>query len=248
MRSRSILLALFVFVWSSAAQAQVSQENRFSILGILIADNAASRIAMPFGGDGVGLSDKGVIDEEKLLEELREQGRSIQEGQVVTITAINFDDDKIEVELDGGGRSKKGFLDRIQFGVGVGNTPIAQSDSTQYTGSKVVLRFEDKAPLDLTADRLKEYLAPVLDFNKQNFMDSGIESLPEEFQEAVREKEPKIGMDRSTVIAAMGRPHSRIRETTPEGVEQETWIYEKLGFGADFIYFEGDVVVKIVRY
>ena len=248
MRSRFIHLALFVFVGSSAAQAQVSRESRFQILGILIADNAASRIAMPFGNDGVRLSDKGVIDEEKLLEELREEGRSIEKGQVVTITAINFDDDKIEVELDGGGKNQKSFFDRIQFGVGVGDRSVARPDSAVYEGSKVVLRFEDKAPIDLTADRLKEYLTPVLDFDKQNFMDSGIESLPEEFQEAVLDNEPKIGMDRSTVLAAMGRPHSRIRDRTPEGIEQETWIYEKLGFGAGFIYFEGDFVVKIVRY
>ena len=147
---------------------------------------------------------------------------------MVTITAINFDDDKIEVELDGGGKNQKSFLDRIQFGIGVGDRSVARPDSGVYEGSKVVLRFEDKAPIDLTADRLKEYLRRSSISTRQNFMDSGIESLPEEFQEAVLDKEPKIGMDRSTVLAAMGRPNSRIRDTTPEGAEQETWIYENL--------------------
>ena len=250
MRPRSILLALLVFVWSSAAEAQVNQQDRFYILGTLIADNAAARVAMPFGNEGVRLSEDGVIDEARLVEELREEGQSIQKGQVVTITAIDFDDDKIEVELDGGGKNQKGILDRIQFDVGVGRTRTITKpeDTTEYTGSKIFLRFDDKAPRELSVDRLKEYLSPVLDFDEQNFMDSGIESLPEEFQEAVAAKEAKIGMDRSTVIAAIGRPHRRIRETTAAGVEQETWVYEKLGFGADFIYFEGDIVVKIVRY
>ena len=115
------------------------------------------------------------------------------------------------------------------------------------TGSKIVLRFDDKAPPELNSDTLKIFLAPGLDFNKQNFMDSGIESLPEEFQEAVRAQEVVIGMDESTVFMSKGRPNTRGRERV-DGVDQVYWIYYENAQARDFITFEEGVVIKIVRY
>ena len=239
------VLAALVSVFP--AHAQVTQDNRFEILRTLIADNTAARIVMPLGPKGVELSEEGEINEEKLRDELRAEGRSIEIGDVVTITDISFDDDKIEVELNDGGTRSRGILDRITFGVGTTSRRITDVDNQPVTGSKIVLRFNDKAPPELNSDLLKIYLAPVLDFNKQNFMDSGIESLPEEFQEAVRAQRVIIGMDRSTVLMSKDRPNRRIREHV-DGIEQETWIYNENGIARDFITFEDGVVVKTVQY
>ena len=239
-------MTVLVFGGGNWAEAQVARVNRFEILGTLVADNAAARIAMPFGGEGLRLSESGVIDEDRLVEQLRKEGSSIIVGQVVTITAIEFDDDEIVVELDGGGKNQRSFLDRIQ--VGIGSDPQSVTGSTSAAkGSKVVLRFDDRAPASLSPDQLRAYLAPVLDFEKQNFMDSGVESLPEEFQEAVVANEARIGMDRSTVLMAKGRPDDKVRESV-EGVEREDWIYYKRGLGADFVTFEGDIVVRIIHH
>lgn len=242
--------AVLVVGLGQYASAQVSQENRFAVLRTLIADTAASRIVMPLGPDGVRLSEDGVIDEEHLRGELRSEGRSIEVGEVVTITEISFGDDTIEVELNDGGTPDRGsFLDRITFGVGVSGRVVdtTRADGRPATGSKIVLRFEDRVPSDLNAESLKVYLSPVLDFNKQNFMDSGIESLPLEFQEAVRAGEARIGMDQSTVFMAMGRPHDRIRERV-DGTPQETWIYRENGLARAFITFEDGIVVETKRY
>ena len=244
---RSILLLALTLLTAAPVLAQVSQQNRFEILGTVIADTAASKIVMPFGDDGVTLFEDGRIDEEKLREELGDEGRSISEGDVVTVTAISFDDDKIEIELNGGGKDKKGILDRLEVGIGNRTTPVRQTDPEQAKGSTVVLRFDDKAPKDLTPDLLRELLSPVLDFNKRNFMDTGIESLPEEFREAVLAKEAKIGMDKATVLMALGRPNDKIRERV-DGIAQEDWLYRKVGFHVDFITFENGIVVRIRKY
>jgi hypothetical protein len=241
-----LLLALALFT-ASPVLAQVSQQNRFEILGTVIADTAASEIVMPLGDDGVTLFEDGKIDEEKLREELGEEGRSINEGDIVTVTAISFDDDKIEIELNGGGKNKKGILDRLEVGVGSRTTPVRQSDTENANGSKVVLRFSDKAPQELTPDLLRELLSPVLDFNERNFMETGLDSLPEEFREAVLAKEAKIGMDKATVLMALGRPNDRIRERV-DGIEREDWLYRKVGYRIDFITFENGIVVRIRKY
>jgi hypothetical protein len=247
MTKRFITAVWLALLWANLSFSQVAQKNRFEILGTVIAETAASKISMPFGDNGVTLSATGEIDRVKLQEELGKEGRSVEEGQVVSVTAISFDDDKIEIELDGGGKNKRGFLDRLEVGVGGRTSPVRQTDTANAKGSRIVLRFEDKAPADLTPDRLKELLAPVLDFNKRNFMTTGIESLPEEMQEAVKAKKARIGMDRSTVLLAKGRPDKKVYETV-EGVPREDWIYFNRGMRADFITFEDGVVIRIKRY
>ena len=232
------------------ASAQISRDARYEILRTVIADQAAARVALPFGADGVEITDEGQVNKEKLDRDLRKNGQSIEPGKVVTVTDISFDDDKVEIELDGGGKNKKSFLDRVQVGVGVGNTttPVGRDDKTaKAKGSKVVVRFVKKVPADLSPDHLKEILVPLLDFNKRSFMKTGIDALPPEFQEAVKAKEARIGMDRSTVIMALGRPDNKFRETK-NGIYTEQWLYYQRGLRALFVTFEDNVVVEIKQY
>src|SRR2546428_13292239 len=75
---------------------------------------------MPCGTVGIELSKYGEINKEKLDKEMKKNGQSIEVGKGVTVTDIDFSDDKIEIELDGGGKNKKSFTDRIQIGLGSG--------------------------------------------------------------------------------------------------------------------------------
>jgi len=250
MSHRSFFVGLVCFCVSLPLAAQISRDAKFDILRSVVAEQAAARIALPFGEDGVELSDTGEINKDKLDKDIRKNGQSVEAGKVVTVTAIAFDDEKIDVELDGGGKNKKNFLDRIQVGVGSGNTttPVSRDDKTQKAkGSKIVLRFAKKVPGALTPDQLKELLDPVLDFNKHNFMKTGIDALPTEFQEAVKAKEARIGMDRSTVIMALGRPNKKFWDNK-DGVNSEQWLYYQRGYKALFVTFENNVVVEIKQY
>jgi hypothetical protein len=250
MSYRSFFVGLVCLFVSVTLSAQISRDAKYDILRTMVAEQAAARIALPFGEDGVELSDSGEINKEKLEKDLKKNGQSIEAGKVVNVTAISFDDDKIDIELDGGGKNKKNFLDRIQVGIGSGNTttPVNRDDKTQKAkGSKIVLRFEKRVPGALTSAKLKELLDPVLDFNKHNFMKTGIDALPVEFQEAVKAKEARIGMDRSTVIMALGRPNKKFWDSK-DGVNSEQWLYYQRGYKALFVTFENDVVVEIKQY
>jgi len=244
---RSLLIGLLSLIFAVPLSAQISRDSKFEILRTVMADQAASRIAMPFGTGGVELSEAGEVNKQRVDAEIKKNGQSIDVGKVVTVTEISFDDNKIEIELDGGGKNKKGFLDRLEVGVGTQTRPVSNDDPKKAKGSKVVLKFDGKVPPDLTPDQLKKLLFPVLDFEKHNFLKTGIDALPPEFQEAVKIKEARIGMDRSTVIMALGRPDKKVREKV-EGVETEDWIYFQKGLRAQFVTFENDVVVRIRQY
>jgi hypothetical protein len=250
MKYRSIFAVLVGFALSVPLPAQLSRDARYDILRTVVADQAAARVALPFGSDGVEIDDSGKINQDKLTKDLQRNGQSVEAGKVVTVTAVAFDDNKIEVELDGGGKNKKSVLDRIQIGMGTGSqtVPVSRDDKTaKAKGSKIVLRFASKVPSDLSPTRLKELLDPLLDFNKHNFMKTGIDALPPEFQEAVKAKEARIGMDRSTVIMALGRPNNRFYEKK-EGIQNEQWMYQLRGYHTLFVTFEDNVVVEIKQY
>jgi hypothetical protein len=170
-------------------------------------------------------------------------------GKVVTITDIAFSDNKIEVELDNGGKKDKKWYERIEVGMGSRTTPVSRDDAKKPPqGSKIILKFAQKVPADITPDQLRDLLNPVLDFNAQNFMKTGIASLPPEFQEAVKAKEARIGMDKNTVRMALGRQNHTTRDNDENGNPQETWIYQGRGTRATFIWFQNDVVVKIAHF
>jgi hypothetical protein len=244
---RSLLIGLLSLVVTVPLWAQISRDSKFEILRTVMADQASARIAMPFGTNGVDVSEAGEVDKQKVEADIKKNGQSIEVGKVVTVTEISFGDKQIEIELDGGGKNKKSFLDRLEVGVGTQTRPVSNDDPKKAKGSKVVLKFADKIPPDLTPDQLKQLLSPVLDFEKRNFLKTGIDALPPEFQEAVKIKEARIGMDRSTVIMALGRPDKKVREKV-DGIESEDWIYFQRGLRAQFVTFENDVVVRIRQY
>jgi hypothetical protein len=251
-------------VLAAPLSAQLSQEARVNLIRGITAEQAAAQIDMPLGADGVQLSDAGDVNTDDLQKQLKKNGRSITTGKVVTVTALVMGDRAIEIELDGGGKSKRSIFDHLSVGMGPvgtpnsGNSPNSPNGpssgspndkSKSPRGSKVTLKFAQKVPSDLTPDRLKELLKPVLDFTRTNFLRSGIDSLPPEFQEAVKAKEARIGMDRSTVIMALGSPDERVRETK-DGVEMEDWIYHPRGKRTIFVTLDlaQNVVVSVREY
>jgi hypothetical protein len=253
MTYRNLVVAMFCLLIADPLRAQVSQQARFEIQRTVLAEKVAARIAMPFGGDGIELTDSGTINEKKRAEQIEENGQSIETGKIVTITQISFDSKSIEIELDGGGKNKKSFLEHIQVGMGGGGgsvgRPVGNTDEElkKAKGSKIVLKFAGKVPSDLTPEQLRQLLSVALDFNKQNFMKTGVDALPAEFREAVLAKEARIGMDRNTVLMAMGSPDQRVREKDSTGANNEDWIYYGRGVRTTFVKFNEDNVVISVR-
>ena len=230
-----------------SANAQLSQDARYSVLASMIATEGAARIPMPLGKTGVELTSAGLLNTEKLQKEISDNGQAIVPGNIVSITAVDFHDKSIEFELEGGGTVKKGFLSNVQLSVGgVSNQQPTREEKAK--GSKITLLFDDKIRPDLTVEELKDLLNPVLDFTKQSVAGVGIEALPPEFQEAVKAREARIGMDSNTVLLAMGQPNRRITERNDKGVEQEDWVYIGRGRRQTFVTFEKDVVVSIREY
>ena len=90
----------------------------------------------------------------------------------------------------------------------------------------------------MEASEFKKILKPVLDFERRSATEQFVETLPEPIQAAIKEKRAVEGMDRETVLLALGRPKNKVRETK-DGVDYEDWIYGEPPGRITFVTFEG---------
>jgi len=186
------------------------------------------------------------------------RGSAANPGDTVQITAIEFRDKEIVLQINGGARERKRWRDRISVDVGGGvPRPQVRTSSTnsndgtpgyQRVGSTLILDFGGPVP-DMTPDELKHHLAAYLDFSKQRSASvHWVDTIPPEFKQAIQDKKAAVGMDREMVIAAMGRPEQKVRERDPDGNETEDWIYGTPPGKTIFVKFMGDKVVAIREF
>src|ERR1700687_4704030 len=95
-------------------------------------------------------------------------GAAVNSGDHVQITKLDFHDHTIVVDVNGGGRGKKGsWRDHVQ--IGMGGVPVSSTTTTQQEngppgirpgmGSTIFLEFNKTVP-DLAPEELKQLLSP----------------------------------------------------------------------------------------
>ena len=262
----AVALAVFFFVAGLAAATKTSKvpsnlspQNRLAIVRFLAFEYATARQPLPASkavAEALTVDASGQVNQDKLREDLAKRGAAIYTGEKIQITKIEFFNNRIIFEINGGGKRKKKWTERIQVQAGGGGIPVPTVEKLPPVdpnaepiragfGSWVTLSFPEGLP-DLTADQVKRLLAGVLDFEAQSSARAWIETIPEQFREPIKERRAIAGMNREMVLAAKGRPDKKVRETR-DGVEYEDWIYGNPPFTI-FVTFIGDTVVEVKEF
>lgn len=247
---------------SSQAQAKSNTEplketNKLELIRYVSGEFAKATKPLPGGKDGFSLNAGEPVDTELLNRAVATHGAAVHTGDTVQITRLEFRDHTIVVDLNGGGRPKKHWRDRVQVSMG-GGIPTARTTTTQQengppgvqpgAGTTIFLEFKKHVP-NLTPDELKQCLSPFLDFSKQRSASvHWVDTLPPEMKKAIEERRPLVGMDREEVIAAIGRPDHKVRERDAQGQEIEDWIYGQPPAKTVFVRFLGDRVTAIRQF
>lgn len=174
----------------------------------------------------------------------------IHEGDHVQITNVAFHEKSIVLEINGGGSQKWHLRDHLQVGMGAGypSGNAQQSSSNEGQGATLYVDFGHRLP-DISPDDLKLRLAPILDFNNSRSANvQYADSLPPEFQQAIKDRIAAVGMDREMVLAAMGRPDKKVRERDADGNDTEDWIYGNPPAKTIFVTFIGDKVSRVREF
>lgn len=205
-------------------------------------------IRAPFPMGKVGLTVKdGVVSPrgEELQHLMAIWGPAVKPGDEARITNVVIKPDRIRFEINGGPTKKQKWYQRIQIGGDMGNTaPVAPNESNANPrGTYVDLAFDRYVP-DLTPQKFKDLLRPVLDFDAKSALEAYLDTVPPKVKEAIQNHQVLVGMNREMVIYAKGRPPKKIREKDGE-VEYEDWIYGEPPQDVDFVRMVGDEVVRV---
>jgi hypothetical protein len=243
--SPRILLAL-VAITSLRADEKLSFDQRVEIIRGLNAEFASVKAFLPRSKNVLVFNSDGTWDKAAWEKAGRENGPAARLGDLVQVTKVDIQDEKIVLELNGGGKVKKKWYDRIEVGVGGGTRPIGDPRATNAPGGTTIALNFGKAVPPLEAAEIKKLLKPILDFETRTASEQYIDTLPPEIKEAIKAKKVIEGMDREQVMLALGRPNHKTRETK-EGEDLEDWIYGQPPGKVTFITFGGSGTVKKVK-
>jgi hypothetical protein len=242
---------------SAAKNGPLQETSKLALIRFVSGEFARAVKALPAGKQGFLVYVGKPLDSEFLDRAVATRGAAVHPGDNVQITRLEFRDHQIVVDLNGGGRGKRRWRDRLQIGISGAPMPTVQSTTTQDQGppgmqpgmgSTIFLEWNKPIP-DMTPDDLKQLLAPFLNFAKERSAAvHWIDTLPPETRKAIQERKPLLGMDREELVAAMGKPDHKVRERDSEGNEIEDWIYGQPPSKTVFVRFTRDRVTSIKQF
>jgi hypothetical protein len=212
-------------VWL-AASASKHAEMEFD--RVFMGKDVKALLDMPAYKDGVDLyvnpksekrfDDRG-LDLKELGKYLKEKGVGVERDEWTIITDMKVDNDRIEVQLAGGGEGRGASKNANKKGAGY----------KRAGGSRINFRYgRDLTDADLQPDTFLPLLARVLDTSK---ITGAVipKDVPAQFQEAIRSKDVTVGMSYQMVLLSLGEPdQKKVDDSTDENL-RETWYYLKDG-------------------
>ncbi len=228
--------------------ARMTERGRRELIRDLEAEQGFAHRVLPLGGI-VTLQANGVLTPgaEAYKKLVYEKGQAAGVGDRIVVSALDVKGDRILIDLNGGPYVKHRFLRHVQIGVGgaTGGTTAGGNllDGATPTGCRVTLVFEGGVP-EVSAPEVKALLYPLVDFSVKSGVEAYADTLPAPVKQAIATHVVMVGMNRQMVLAAVGPPEHKVRETDVDG-RYEEWIYGHQPQTVKFVRFEGDRVSMV---
>jgi len=234
---------------SAPSSGPLQPQSRLLLVRYVDGEFAKLVQSLPGGKKGFRIVAGKPLNMQKLSDALRLYGTAAVQGDTVQITGMEIRSQEIILQINGGGKKHFHWRQHIQVGIGNAETPPPPvAGPPEITGGTLILDYRRPVP-DMSPDDLKHDLSVMLDFSKQHSATvNWVDTLPPQFQDAIKDHRAVVGMDSEMVLAAMGRPEHKVREKSPEGNETEDWIYGNPPARTTFVTFAGDTVIRVKEF
>lgn len=216
------------------------------IIRAVSAEFAFTRKALPLGEKVIVIKPTGQLapSDNELRQLVAQRGQVARAGERIQITALEFKDKTIILEVNGGPKKKPKWYQRLEVGGNGGSRPITDGPDPNAKGLSIVLEYKDNVP-EMTAAELRERLQPLFDFTVKSAAQAYTETLPKNVQDAIRDHKVLVGMTKEMVTYAKGRPPQRLREKDENSKDYEEWIFGQPPDDVEFVRFVGDEVIQL---
>jgi hypothetical protein len=227
---------------------KMTGQTRLLVIRSLQSERVFARILFPQGDKGIKIKNGVVSPSDAVIaQQVADFGPAARPGDRCVITDVQIKDKEIILEINGGPKKHQKWYQHIQVAGGGGGTSIPGGPSPQSLdahGSVVTLEFDKYVP-ELTGDQVRDMLSPIFDFKALTPAEAFQKTLSPKVQEAIKNHQVLVGMDKEMVTYAKGRPPRRIRDKDEQGQEYEEWIYGSPPEEVDFVRFKGNEVARL---
>ena len=235
-----VLVTIAAVCAATAAAEKLTEQQRIELIRGLSSEYAKAKVELPRSKQALAVDTQGAYDKNTWVEAGRQYGPAARVGDMVQLTSVDIQDDKIVFLINGGfNAGKTRWFTRVQIGMGVSQPKNANAPA----GTSIALTFKAPVP-PVTPAQIKKMLSTVLDFERHSATQTFLESLPPEMQQAVKDKRVIVGMNRDEVLAAVGKPVRKVRDVTGDD-ETEDWIYGMAPGKITFVTFRDAKVIKV---
>lgn len=242
-KSLATLLSFALAGAAFPASEKLTTKERVELIRGLSAEMATLKVLLPRSKKPLPIDSEGNFDKKTWDDIAKEMGPAGRVGDLVQITKVTIENDKLLLEINHGVKSGRKWYERVEVGMGNTTTPISSDGPNVAAGSNLAVSFPKGVP-SLTSAQVKHLLAQVMDFERRTPTEQYVDTLPAPIKKAVSEHRVLEGMDRETVIMAIGKPVRKTRESK-DGIDLEDWIYGQPPGKMTFVTFQGAKVVRV---
>ncbi|HEV2223413.1 MAG TPA: hypothetical protein VGS27_02715 [Candidatus Sulfotelmatobacter sp.] len=243
-------LFLAIVQATTGKKQPLEQESKIALIRYVDGEFARVVQSIPSVKQGFRYKVGQAIDARNLRQALM-RGAAANPGDHVQISSIEFRSNEIIIGINGGTKKHWNWRQHVQIGMGPMSPPVTTmptSAGPAQTGAVLILDYGHTVP-NLSPDELKHDLSPFLDFaGEHSSAVNWVDTLPPQFQQAIKDHRAIVGMNHDMVLAAMGRPDKKVREFDEDGKQTEDWIYGYPPSKTVLVTFSGEKVIHVKTY
>jgi hypothetical protein len=123
------------------AAEKLNFEERVRLVRGLMAEYATVKAFLPRSKKPLPFEATGAYDKKAWEETGKEFGPAARVGDLVQITKVELEDDKIILEINGGLKGGRKWYERIEVGTGTRTSPISSGHTSAPSGTTLALLF-----------------------------------------------------------------------------------------------------------
>src|SRR5215813_1442535 len=123
------------------AGSKLTFEDRIELTRGLTAEYATVKQLLPRTKKPLPFEAAGTYDKKVWEQSAKEMGPAARSGDLVQITKVEIDEDKIVLQINGGPKGNRKWYQGIEVGMGTQTSPVARGDSNAPAGTVIAILF-----------------------------------------------------------------------------------------------------------